>query len=120
MKSAFHESSSMSANWKSSGSKSCIGSADRSESVSRLSGSVKSDGERRGFAVGKGGKPCPVWAIARATKLWVGDWLMESPMDDWGEIDPRDPPAEEIQDNLADLFEGVPELGVFNADCAGR
>ena len=120
MKSAFHESSSMSANWKSSGSKSCIGSADRSEPVNKLSGSVKSDGERESFGVGKGGKLCPVWAVARSTKLRVGDWLKDSSRDDWGEIDPRDPPAEDIQNNLADPLEGVAELGVLSADCAGR
>jgi hypothetical protein len=50
----------------------------------------------------------------------VGDWLKDSPSDDWGEIDPRDPPVEEMQESLADLLEGVAALGVLSADCAGR
>src|SRR5450432_2024404 len=110
----------MSANWKSSGSKSCIGSADRSVPVTRVFGNVKSDGEREGFAVGKGGKLCPAWATARSENLWEGDWLKDSPRDDWGEIDPRDPPAEETQEGLVDLFDGVVELGMLSAVCVGR
>lgn len=58
--------------------------------------------------------------MATSTKLWVGDWLKDSPRDDWGEIDPRDPPVEEMQERLTDLLEGVEELGVPSADWAGR
>jgi hypothetical protein len=50
----------------------------------------------------------------------MGDWLKDSSRDDWGEIDPCDPPAEEIQENLADLFDGVADVGVLKDDCVGR
>ncbi len=58
--------------------------------------------------------------MARSTKPWVGDWLKDSPRDDWGEIDPRDFPAEETKESLADLFDGVAEVGVLSAECARR